>query len=70
MSLKRTDTDKLQELQKQCDLCKEAIIHESDVPIREAMQEVCEKCKKVRLRVPELMELRRKLEKFNTEDDA
>lgn len=68
MTLSRADTDKLLKLQEQCDLCKEAIIHESDVPVREAMQDVCEECQRVRIRVPELMELRRKLEGFNNEE--
>lgn len=64
------DTDKLMELQEQCDECKEAIIHESNVDIRLEMQKVCEKCKKVRIRVPELMELKQKLHAFNAEHDA
>lgn len=68
--LKPTDTDKLIELQEQCDHCKEAIIHETHVELRHEMQAVCEKCQKVRIRVPELMELRRKLEAFNAEMDA
>ena len=68
--LKPSDTDKLIELQEQCDHCKEAIIHETQVELRHEMQAVCEKCQKVRIRVPELMELRRKLEAFNAEMDA
>jgi hypothetical protein len=68
--LSPADTDKLIELQEQCDTCKEAIIHESNVELRLEMQKVCDKCRKVRLRVPELMELKQKLHAFNAEQDA
>jgi hypothetical protein len=60
-----SDTDKLQELQNKCDICKAAIIHEHDEPIREAMQDVCEVCQRVRTRIPDLMGLRRKLAEYN-----
>lgn len=68
MTLSSSDTEKLLQLQQECDLCKEAMIVESDIPIRESMQEVCEMCKKVRLRVPQLMELRHKLEEANKDN--
>lgn len=63
--MNNSDTEKLQELQNKCDMCKEAIIHEHDEPIREAMQDVCEVCQRVRTRIPDLMALRRKLAEFN-----
>jgi ribosome-binding protein aMBF1 (putative translation factor) len=63
--MSQRDAEKLQDLQNKCDMCKEAIVHEHDVPIREAMQDVCEVCQRVRTRIPDLMELRRKLAEFN-----
>jgi hypothetical protein len=65
--LNPSDTDKLFALQEQCDHCKEAIVSESNIPLRTQMQKVCEKCQKVRLRVPQLMELKRKLHAVNAE---
>jgi len=59
------DSDQRQEPQNKCDMCKEAIIHEHDEPIREAMQDVCEICQRVRTRIPDLMALRRKLAELN-----
>ncbi len=51
--LKPSDTDKLIELQEHCDHCKEAIVHETLVELRHEMQRVCEKCRKVRIPVPD-----------------
>ena len=65
--LTAADTEKLIELQEQCDTCKEAIVHQGEGAIKTEMQKVCDKCRKVRLRVPELMELRQRLEAFNAE---
>ncbi|MGM0594203.1 MAG: hypothetical protein ACQETD_06670, partial [Pseudomonadota bacterium] len=59
------DTDKLLELQQQCDACKEAIVQETHIDQRTEMQSVCERCKKVRLRVPELMALKQRMKAFN-----
>lgn len=55
------DTDKLLELQEKCEVCKEVIVREAAAGTLLKMQAVCEKCKKVRLRLPELMEVKRKL---------
>ena len=68
--LTAADTDKLIELQELCDTCKEAIVHQSEGELKTGMELVCEKCRKVRLRVPELMELRRKLQAVNAEHDS
>lgn len=68
--LTAADTDKLIELQEQCDTCKEAIVHQNEGLMKNEMQKVCDKCRKVRLRVPELMELKRKLEAFNAEHNT
>ncbi len=65
MSHDASDTDKLLELQHECDLCKEAIIEEGDPRIKEKMEGVCEICQKVRVRVPDLIELRKKMQDFN-----
>lgn len=63
-------TDMLIELQDRCDQCKEAITSESNVELRLGMQKVCEKCQKVRMSVPELVDLKRKLQSFYAEYDA
>lgn len=68
--LTEADTDKLLALQEECDRCKEAIVHESDVEMQLEMQKMCEVCKRVRLRVPELMEVKRKLQAANAERNA
>lgn len=65
--LTTADTEKLIELQEQCDICKEAIVNETNIKFKTEMQKVCDKCRKVRLRVPELMETNRKLQAFNAE---
>lgn len=68
--LSHHDTEKLMELQEECDICKEAIVHEDNINFRTEMEKVCEKCRKVRLRVPELMELKQKLKAMNAEHDS
>jgi hypothetical protein len=55
------DTDKLLELQEKCDMCKEVIVREEGAGSRLDMHAICDKCKKVRVRLPELMEVKRKL---------
>lgn len=60
-----SDKLKLDELQHACDLCKEAIVHEHEVPIREKMQDVCEICQRVRTRLPDLIKLREDMRSFN-----
>lgn len=62
MSLTHADSQKLAELQTLCDECKEAIKSQSSGVLKSAMQDACEKCKSVRELVPELMELRQKVE--------
>ena len=69
MSLNRADSEKLDALQHECDLCKEAIVHEHDVPVREKMQEVCEVCQRVRTRLPDLIALRHKMQEFNAKQE-
>jgi len=68
--LSHEDTEKLIELQEECDACKEAIIHEDNIKFRTEMEKVCEKCRKVRLRVPELMELKQRLQAMNADYDS
>ena len=65
MSLGSTDQQKLDQLQSACDLCKEAIVHEHEVPIREKMQDVCEVCQRVRTLLPDLMKLQHEMQEFN-----
>lgn len=62
------DTDKLLELQEKCDLCKQAIRHEEETGSTLEVHELCDTCKVLRLRVPELMEVKRKLMAANTEE--
>ena len=62
------DTDKLLELQEKCDLCKEAIVREEKAGTRLEMHAVCDTCKVLRLRVPELMEVKRKLMATNAKE--
>ena len=62
--LTSADKAKLAELQDLCDDCKEAINAQSDGDLKAAMQRACDRCKSVRLLVPELMALRQKTEVF------
>ncbi len=65
-SLTHEDTDKLLALQEKCDVCKEAIVREDAAGTRLKMHAVCDKCKVLRARVPELMEVKRKLMALNS----
>ncbi len=66
-SLTSEDTDKLLALQEKCDVCKEAIVREDAAGAKLEMHALCDKCKVLRVRVPELMEVKRKLMELNAE---
>ncbi len=55
----------LDELQRLCDECKLAINQQPDVTIRQAMVTVCDRCKKVKSHVPELVKLRKHIHEMN-----
>lgn len=65
MSLSNSDQAKLNELDRLCAECKQAITEQPDSQLKAVMQEACDKCKSVRGIVPELMELRQQSEDFN-----
>lgn len=62
------ETDKLLELQEKCEVCKEMIVREVAAGSRFEMHAVCDKCKKVRLSLPDLMEVKRKLMASNAKE--
>jgi uncharacterized protein Yka (UPF0111/DUF47 family) len=55
----------MDELQRLCDDCKLAINDQQDEAIKQAMQKVCDNCKKVKAHVPELVELRKHIHEMN-----
>lgn len=65
IQLNPADTDRLVELQERCDSCREAIVRESSVIWKTTMEKVCEKCEKVRQSIPDLIQLRLKLQGLN-----
>ncbi len=64
-SLISEDTDKLLALQEKCDVCKEAIVREDAAGTKMELHALCDKCKVLRVRVPELMAVKRKLMELN-----
>lgn len=60
------DADKLLALQEKCAVCKEAIVREDAAGSKLEMHGVCDRCKVLRARVPELMEVKRKLMALNS----
>ena len=55
----------LDELQQLCDECKLAINEQPDATIKQAMEKVCDSCKKVKSHVPELMKLRKHIHEMS-----